>query len=179
MNIKTILISIVLVAGMAFQTIAQDKVAYANVELILAYMPETKAMQGQLVKMQKAEAQKLEATKTYMQTVYMEAQETASQENPDEAKLQGYQTKLEGLQKELQEKGAAAEQMLARKRAQLMAPITTKLQTAMEDVAKADGYSFILNSVDGTGFSIVLYGPDDRNLTKKIMQKLGIEIPEE
>ena len=85
---------------------------------------------------------------------------------------------LEKLQKELQTESAQAERRLAEKQAELMTPITEKLEKAVKDVSEGAGYNVVLNRTDGSGVSIVLYGPPERNLTKQIMQKLGIKLPE-
>ena len=82
------------------------------------------------------------------------------------------------LEKELRDESLKAEQQLAKKQLELMDPITQKLEKAVKDVAEAKGYSVVLNKTDGSGVSIVLFGPPERNLTKDIMQKLGIKLPE-
>ncbi|MGB0369226.1 MAG: hypothetical protein ACPGD8_07455, partial [Flavobacteriales bacterium] len=47
---------------------------------------------------------------------------------------------------------------------------------AMETVAKKKGFDYILNSVDGSGTSIVLWGPEGHDVTRAIVDELGIKL---
>lgn len=58
-----------------------------------------------------------------------------------------------------------------------MEPITNKLDKALKALASEEGYDLILNSVDAGGVSIVLYGPPEHDLTKKMFARLGIPYP--
>lgn len=179
MKTKIILLGFVMLAGFSFHAQAQDKVAFADIQLILAYMPETKTMSQTLETYGKKLEEAIKPKADYFQQKRLEFEEWA-QANPN-ATQEDANPKLQELQKlqqELQKESAEAEQKLAKKQAELMTPITTKLEKAVKDVSTAAGYSVVLNKTDGSGVSIVLYGPDDRNLTKGIMTKLGIKIPE-
>jgi hypothetical protein len=46
----------------------------------------------------------------------------------------------------------------------------------MEIVAKKKGFDYILNSVDGSGTSIVLWGPEGHDVTRAIVDELGIKL---
>jgi outer membrane protein len=177
MNIKTILLIIALAFGCAFSMQAQ-KIAHANIDLILSLMPETKSMAQTLQTYQTQLAKKLEVKRNYGSSKLQEA-EAAAQNNATEAELDVFRTELQKLEKEIQTEAADADQKMAKKRMDLMDPITEKLENAIKEVATSSGYDYIINSVDGSGVSIVLYGPEDRDLTKILMTKLGIAIPKE
>ncbi|MCP3860498.1 MAG: OmpH family outer membrane protein, partial [Phycisphaeraceae bacterium] len=76
---------------------------------------------------------------------------------------------------EIQRQMAESGNRLAAKQAELIEPIRAKMQETIATVAEQEGYSYVLNSVDGAGTSIVLYGPEDRNLTMKIAEALGVQ----
>ncbi|MFK7971357.1 MAG: OmpH family outer membrane protein [Bacteroidia bacterium] len=179
MKTKIILLSFVMLAGFAFRAQAQDKVAYANIQLILNYMPETKSMAQTIQTTKQMYEKKLEPRYKIYQQKRIELEEWA-QANPNATQEQAQPKidELQRLEKEIQQESAKAEQALAKKQQDLMEPITEKLQNAVKAIANEEGYTVVLNTQDGSGVSIVLYGPEDRDLTIKIMKKLGIKVPE-
>ena len=60
----------------------------------------------------------------------------------------------------------------------MLDPIIKKLQTEIKALSEAEGYDYVLNTVDGSGVSIILHGPEEHDLTKKLMTRLGIKIPD-
>jgi outer membrane protein len=181
MKTKIILLAFILLAGFGFRAQAQDKVAYADIQLILAYMPETKTMSQTLETYGKKLEEAIKPKMEYFQQKRIELEEWAkANQNATEQDL-GNKIKelnLENLQKEVQTASADAEQKLAKKQADLMGPITDKLQAAVKDVAAAGSYTVVINKTDGSGVSIVLHGPEERDITKQVMQKLGIQLPD-
>lgn len=181
MKTKIIFLAFIFMSGLGFRAQAQDKIAYADIQLILAYMPETKTMGETLETYGKKLEETIKPKMEYFQQKRIELEEWAkanqsASEQDLNAKIK--ELNLENLQKEVQQASADAEQKLAKKQADLMEPITGKLQGAVKDVAAAGGYTVVINKTDGSGVSIVLHGPEDRDLTKQIMQKLGIKVPE-
>jgi Skp family chaperone for outer membrane proteins len=65
------------------------------------------------------------------------------------------------------------------KRTQLIAPISDKIQLEIKAMAAEGGFDLILNSVDGTGNSIVLFGPENNDLTEALLKRMGVTIPAE
>lgn len=155
---------------------AQDKIAYANIEAIIALMPETKTAAQGVDTLGRQLAKELDVKQAYEKQRYEEAQKAASKGATDED-LDKYRRELKLLDDEIREKSQDADSTLARRKVELMQPVLHKLETTIKEIAKTDGYTYVLNSVDGQGNSIVLYGQDDRDITKKILTKLGIPIP--
>lgn len=184
MKIKHIITIAALLMGFALSAQAQVKVGYANIDYILAKMPETQTMQSRLQTYEKQLSKKLETKQQYLQQKFQELNEWAqgqgitSQEDPRLAQ-KAEEMQLQKLSEDLQKEGKAAEEQLAKKQLELMTPITEKLEAKIKEVAVSKGYDFILNQTDSGGVSIVLYGPEDRNLTKDIMVALNIPIPAE
>ena len=179
MSIKNIGLVFIFALSLAANSFAQDlKIGYANIEMVLVYMPETKAMNQQLQTFQKKLGEKLQTKQQYAQTKFTEYQEMAKKGDPaDQATLQTLEQELVKLDEELKKEAGDADQKLMEKRQELMEPILKKLETSIKALAAADGYDLILNSVDGNGISIVLHGPEEHDLTKKLMESLGIEVP--
>lgn len=159
-------------------TQAQTKIGFCNVEYILLNMPETQTMNTTLQTFRQKLGEELGSREKYAQTKLQEYQEKATT-GLSEAELKPLQDELVKLDTELREKAGESEKKLMEKRNELLSPITEKVDTAIKDVAKAEGYLYVLNSVDGSGVSLVLSAPEENNITLKVMTKLGIPIPEE
>ena len=157
---------------------AQDRIAYANIAAILSLMPETKTAAQGVDTLGRKLATDLDTKEAYAKQKYEEAQKAAAK-GASEAELEKFRTELRALEDELRKGSEDADAQLARHKAELMQPVLEKLEKTIKEVAKADGYTYVLNSIDGQGNSIVLYGQEDRDITKKIIAKLGIAIPKD
>ena len=165
------------IIGTALSLSAQVKIGYTNIELVMVYMPESKTMSAEIDSFEKQLTKRLMTKKDYYDTQVKEYQEcvAANTCSPDEqkAKIAAIQ-KLEG---EIQKSSQEAQYKVLQKREELMTPILEKLQKAIDEVAAVEGYTYILNQTNSSGVSTILYGPDENNVTEKLMAKLGIEIP--
>jgi outer membrane protein len=179
MSIKKIYLVFILAIGLTANIFAQDlKIGFANIEMVLVYMPETKAMNQELQTFQKKLGEKLQVKQQYAQTKFTEYQEMKQKAtSADEANLKSKEEELIKLDEELKKEAGDADEKLMMKRQELMAPILEKLDASIKALAAAESYDLILNSVDGNGVSIVLHGPEEHDLTEKLMNSLGIEIP--
>ena len=63
------------------------------------------------------------------------------------------------------------------KREELLLPVLEKLQNKIDEVAKSNGFTYILNQTTSTGVSTILFGPEENDITEKLMTALGIQIP--
>ncbi|MFN8177943.1 MAG: OmpH family outer membrane protein [bacterium] len=171
--IPTILLAVVAATSPA---LAQDKIAYANIQAIISLMPETKTAAQGVDSLGRQLAKELDVKQAYEKQKLEEAQK-AAQKGATDADLDRYRKDLKALDDEIRQKSEDADSAMARRKADLMEPVLQKLEATIREVAKADGYTYVLNSIDGQGNSIVLYGQDDRDITKKILTKLGIPIP--
>lgn len=176
MKLKIIILLIIAGLGMT-STLSAQKIAYANIELIVAYMPESTTMQQKLDAYQKELSQKLQVKEQYALAKMIEYQNLA-QAGQDEARLKPRENELVKLEQEIRKEANEADIKLSAKRVELMNPITEKLKKAIVAVSDAEGYEYVLNSVDGSGMSIVVHGPEEHDITEKIMTRLGIQIPD-
>ena len=92
-------------------------------------------------------------------------------------KLAAFEKELRALEREIQQTASEADRKILQKRKELMDPVATKLEATIRAVAEAEGYTLVLNAVDGAGTSIVLYGTEERNLTSRVLEELGISPP--
>ncbi len=159
-----------------FSTLSfSQKIGYADLEIILAYMPESKVMEEQLKVYEKQLEKKLKVNQSYYEEKYNELIEKAEAGAPAD-EIKQMEAALIKIQNELKQAGMNADRKLSQKRMELLTPILDKLQDAMDTVSEAEGYVYVLNKIDGSGASIILKGPKEHDLTKRIMRQLGIKI---
>lgn len=162
----------------AFSAQAQVKIGYTNVEYVLAFMPQAKAMEGQLQTYQKKLGEKLQVKDAFVKQKYQEYLQEKERGAADERLkvLEGELVKLDG---EIQKEASDAEMDLLAKQQELMEPILKKLQDAIDGVAADQGYTYILNQTTSAGVSTILYGPDEADVTEELFKRLGIALPKE
>lgn len=175
MKLKTKFLSILVLLFMMSNVSAQ-KIGYANVKLLLNYMPENKTMKQTLNDFQQNLSKPIAVKQELGQTKVNEYQ-SIEKTPQNEARLKQLETEIAKLDQEIQNEKREAENKIAQKRQDLLAPITQKIQNAIDALSKAEGYDYILNSVDGSGLTIVLKGPEKDNLTENLATRLGIVFP--
>lgn len=178
MNWKVLVLSLPLMLACWVQLQAQEeKIGFANVELILSYMPEAEGVAKKIQAYQKKKGGDLQIKEQYAQTKVGEYQEMA-QGGATEQQLKPLEDEIRKLDQEIKNFASKTEQEMMQMRGQLLEPVLEKLQEAIKKVAEEKGYTFILNTVDSQALSIVLHGPEDDDITLAVMAALGIEIPE-
>lgn len=178
-KMKQILL-LMLLATASILPVQAQKIGFANLELILAFMPEAQAVDRELQSYNEQLSQALQAKQAYLQTKVAEFEEEISTagESLSEARMQEMQSEIRKLQQELQKSQASSEQKLMIRRQDKLTPILDKIQRSIDAYAEEHAFTYILNSTSG-GTSIVLHAGEQYNITKDLMIKLGIEIPED
>lgn len=170
---------LLLVAGfIGFTTfaIAQEKalkIGYTNVDYLIASMPESKQIEGDL-KIYKDQLDKqLEIKVKEFREKYDSYEKGASMMTDviradKEKELQDLNGQIEAFQKN-------AEKSLQEKQQKLMKPVLEKIQKAIDDVAVENGFTYILSSDGAMGqVPIILYGQDSLNVSDTVLKKMGI-----
>lgn len=157
---------------------AQVRIGYTNVELILAYLPETKTIQSDIEVFYRKKMEELKSAQEFGQVKLdeYEALKQANRLSPEEA--QRREEELLKLDGELRKKQQDAEFAVEARRMELLQPVMEKLQNTIDAVAKEKGFTYILNQTTSAGVSTILYGPDEDDITEEVMKRLGVTIPE-
>lgn len=179
MKIKVLMALVAAVIVSVNTTFAQVKIGYTNIELILAYMPETEQMNKDLQIYAKKLDKELQVEENYFQLKMDEYTNLSKQNKLTPADDETRQLELMKLDSSLRRKQAVQEQQLMGMQQELIAPTLDKLQKAIDEISKAEGYTYVLNQSTSTGVSTILFGPESDNITEKIFTKLGIAIPAE
>ena len=151
-----------------------QKMAHADISAILSVMPENEKINNDLKIYATGLSKSVEDQRAQIDGLVEQFNRTL-QAGDTAAAVKLQQQGLE-MDKKLQETSAAAERQLAQKRSELLQPVLARIKSAMEAVAKKKGFDYVLNSVDGAGTSIVLWGPDGTDITRAVVDELGIKL---
>jgi outer membrane protein len=157
---------------------SQEKVGYANLEFILKNLPEAQQMNQEIEAYRKTLNDQIAAKQDYYQNLLQDYYEK-EQQGYAQSLLNSMREQITSLEQEIQADASSADARLASMSSEKLKPITNKIIGAINKVYEEGGYTYIINSADGTGNSIVLKGPEGRNLTYKILRELGVEMEEE
>ena len=151
------------------------KIGYTNVDYVISKLPESKLMQNQI------EVTKAQLDKALGET-YKEAQEKYEAYQKNGAQMTDViradkEKELQNLQTRITEMQTNAQQSLQAKQQQLLEPILTKVNNAIQEVGKESGFLYILNMDAGQGTTpIILFAAsEENNATNLILRKLGVD----
>ena len=155
-----------------FANLAQaQKFGYVNSGAILAELPEMKQLQSSLEAYQTILKKDGEAKVA----AFQQKQESAAQKKqrgemtPKEEEV--VTADLQKMQEDLYAYGQKMESDLAAKQQKDMEPILTKVNTAIQDVAKEGSYQYIFDAQSG----VILYADESSDVTKLVKAKLGMQ----
>ncbi|MFZ9003773.1 MAG: OmpH family outer membrane protein [Bacteroidetes bacterium] len=164
---KKVAVAVVLFVAATSFVQAQSKIAHINVTELLSQMPEMKAAQAELKKLEetyRADIQSsLDELKNKLTQYNNEASAMSQEENQKRA------LELQGFERNIGEAQQAAQQELAKKQGDLFEPISVKAKDAIEKVAAAQGYDYVVDASPGAGV-IVAKGKD---LLPDVKKELG------
>ena len=146
---------------------AQSKIAHIDSQTLISEMPEVKEAQAQLEKLQKTYATEIDASmkeyQTKLQTYSADAQ------NQTQVTNEARQKELAGMEQNIQQYQQTASQDIQKKQADLLRPLIEKARAAIQKVARAQGFDYV---IDGTqGGSLIL--ADGKDLMDDVKKELG------
>lgn len=154
---------------------ASSKIGYTNVDYVLGRLPESKTIQNQL------EVTKAQLDKALQET-YKEAQEKFESYQKNGSNMTDViradkEKELQNLQNRIQEMQSNAQTSLQNKQSQLLEPVLNKINNAIQEVGKENGFLYILNMDAGAGSTpIILFAASEElNASNLILKKLGVD----
>jgi len=165
---RNLLLASVLLFG-AMTVNAQSKVAHINTDALVAAMPETKQMQEELKKV----IQAYDVDFKEQQAALQAKAQKYEQEGPTQtdAENQKRMQEMQEANRKLQMYQQTARQEVEKKEFDLYKPIAEKAQKAIDDVAAAKGFDYVIDSTPGKGL-VVFKGTD---LLADVKANLGIK----
>ncbi|MFT4524810.1 MAG: outer membrane protein [Granulosicoccus sp.] len=166
-----------IIAALPILSFAQNKIGYTNVNAVLSVMPESKAMNQDLQTYSLGLQKRMEDMNNQLNYLYSEYQKKTK--SPDTSGLGTLTANITKLDADVKATQQVSERQLSEKRQELLSPIVDKVELALDAVKEKGGYDFILNSVDGSGTSVILRGPTSNDITNALLKELGIELKQQ
>lgn len=147
------------------------KIGFADVDYIFNQMPEAKQIDAELKSTQTQLKNQIDSKTQEFQKKLADYQ--ANLNTMLDAVRANTERELTMLQENLQKLQQDAQTTIQNKQAQLMEPVYKKVGKAIEDVAKENGYTFVLNQQIG-GLDVILYGDEKNDVSDLVLKKLGV-----
>jgi outer membrane protein len=169
---KLVLIAVLgIISFISHAQTASTKVGYADVDYIFSQMPESKQIDSELKSLQTQ-------LKNQIDTKYQDFQKKvadyqANLNNMIDAVRVNTERELQQMQQNIEKLQQDAQTSVQTKQTQLMEPVFKKVSKGIEDVAKENGYTFVLSAQIG-GLDVVLYGDDKMDISDLVLKKLGV-----
>ena len=149
-----------------------QKIGYAESEYIMAQLPEFKKVESELKTHGSQLENQLKAKYEDIQS-RIKAYQGMPATTPDAIKADK-ERELSALQENYQKFQQDAQSSFTKKQTDLMDPLFKKIGKAIEEVAKENGYSFIINPQLTNGGDILLFSDDKFNISDLVLKKLGV-----
>lgn len=168
---KIILLLVVCVAIFSAETSSAQKIAYVDMQDIVSSMPASAKADTAIQKFQQDLYQQY-------QTMQKELQDEAGAFVKDSATMseavkQVKRGTLQDLNLRIQQFRQNINNNVNKKYSDLMKPIVDQAQAAVGAVAKAKGYSYVLD--DSEQVKVLIIKPEGDNLTAAVKAKLGLK----
>lgn len=175
---KNVILSLLMLAGstslfaQAAPQSTTQKIGYADWNYIFSQLPEFKQIDNEL----KTHGTQLE---NQLKAKYQEYESKVKAfqgmpaTTPDAIKADK-QREIQALEENIQKFQQDAQGSIQKKQVDLMQPVYTKVGKAIEDVAKEQGYAFILNPQTNAGDDLILYSDEKFDISNAVLKKLGV-----
>jgi outer membrane protein len=169
---RTLFLLLFCVFAVSAQAQETQKIGYADWEYIFSQLPEFKQIDNEL----KTHGTQLENQLKAKYSDYeskVKAYQGMPATTPDAIKADK-ERELAGLQESIQKFQQDAQTSLSNKQTALMDPVFKKVGKAIEDVAKENGFAFIMAPQVVGGGDILLYSDEKYNVSNLVLKKLGV-----
>ncbi len=170
-HFKSLLIALMLIFGATSFVNAQDsvaKMAHIDTQQLVEAMPSMIAAQNELKKVQQTYDTEIQTMAKELQTKITQYDNEADAKTDEEngRRIQ----EVQGMQKKIQEYQQNARKDLQDKEIELMQPLLDQARTAIQKVARAKGFQYVVDCATGNGM-ILCDGPD---LLADVKTEMGI-----
>jgi outer membrane protein len=148
-----------------------QKVGFADVEYIFSQMSEAKQIESELQSLQTQLKNQIDTKVAEFQKKLAEYQQYGS--TVPDAVRQNTERELQQMQQNIEKLQQDAQSNLQKKQTQLMEPVYTKVGKAIEDVAKENAYTLIINN-QISGLDVVLFADEKIDVSDLVLKKMGV-----
>ena len=161
-------LSVAVLSLVALSSTSQQKFGHVDSESLFYSMPEVKTIQTQLQTKSKEYENQLKTLYTQYETIIADIEENGN--SYMQAVLEQKYKDAYGLEERIVALEEKAQEELVKLETKLFQPVEQKAYQAIQDVAAANGYTYVLDS--SLGVFLVLPEVDD--ITNLVKSKLGI-----
>lgn len=154
-------------------SLSAQKFGYMNSTAILSAMPEVKQAESTIEVTKKQYQEKGKKMVEDLQTKYQEVQKKQQEGTLSPKQLDEESNKLRVQEEEIAKLEQDMTANLQKKQAELMQPILDKVNKAIQETAKENGFQFVFDASPGSG--IILYADENLDITPLVMTKMGIQ----
>lgn len=169
-NILKLTVAGAVILMSSFTTNAQ-KIAHVNLDSLISIMPESKTAQQSVQEYANVLQQQVTAMQGELQTKYEEYQ-TKSKDMAEIVRA-SKEKELNDLNQRIQDFQQQAQTDYQKKSAELSKPVYEKAKKAIDQVAKDNGFKYVLDTSTG----IVVYNEPADDIFAMVVKKLGITMP--
>lgn len=167
-KIKSLLVAVVLLVGATSFVNAQTNMAHIDTQALMEAMPEMKAAQNQLEKLQKTYDTEIKGmAKEFEAKVQQYGNEEGSKTQEENAKRV---EEVQGMERNIAAYRQQAMEDLRKRELDVYQPILDKARTAIQKVARAQGIQYVMDSTTGSGLLLA----DGKDLLADVKKELGI-----
>jgi outer membrane protein len=165
-----------LLAASLLQVVAQEKevkIGYADVDYILAQLPATKKIKEQLAAIEAQLTQQFELKQKEFNAKYKQLEEAEKNKTMLPVVRDNAIRELQMLEQNLMKFEEDARVSLEKKQTVLTEPIFMTVGNAIAEVAKENGFSFILNP-KVSNMDVVLFADEKWDVSDLVLKKLNV-----
>jgi outer membrane protein len=150
---------------------ASTKIGFADVDYIITQLPEAKQIDTELKSTQAQLKNQIDSKSQEFQKKLADYQANLS--TMLDAVRANTERELTQLQENLQKLQQDAQSTIQNKQTQLLDPVYKKVGKAIEEVAKENAFTFVLNQ-QIQGLDVILYGDEKMDVSDLVLKKLGV-----
>jgi len=167
-KIKSFLVAMAIFVGATSFVNAQTEMAHIDTQGLMESMPEMKAAQGQLEKLQKTYDTEIKGmAKEFEAKVQQYGSEEGTKTQEENAKRV---EEVQGMERNISAYRQQAMDDLRKKELDVYQPILDKARAAIQKVARAQGIKYVMDSTTGSGLLLA----DGKDLMADVKKELGI-----
>lgn len=162
--------NLIAIAVLFASTLSAQKFGYINSQALIQQIPQVKEANAELETIKKQYEKQGQDKVTSLQTKYqaLERKQGQGEISPKQLEVEAQALKQEEL--EIAKFQQDIQQKLYEKSEGLLKPIRDKIQTAIDEVAKENGFDYIFDQSMG----ILLYADDAADVSALVQAKLGM-----
>ena len=167
---KVLVILVMMCVAVAVQ--GQTKVGHINSSELIDMLPEADSIQLKLNKEQEMWQRLLADKENDYNVKYAALMQIIDKPEVSDSEKEIKGKEVENIQKQYQELQKRANEGLQTKQQELLTPLLDKVKKTISEVAKANGYAYVMDTTEGSG---IIYSDTSYDLMPLVKAKLGVK----